>query len=773
MGVASSLGLISGIDYEELVSKLISLERNPITLLQNKKTDIELKMGAFSALDIKLSSLKSTAEILNKEALFNAKLVNISSPGGEPSLTATVSNTAPVGSYTVYVDQLAQAHKVVSQGWADVNTTPVLDSATYPSGGNFSFKVGNSGATTSIQVTTTTTLQELRDMINESGAGITATILNDGTASNPYRLILGSDSTGASNDIQITTNVTQLDFTNKIIEEATSDTTNSGTYTGTVASNTSEYYTGTTNKTYIIQTMTAGTVGPAGTARYRYSTDGGINWNDNGGNGFAFYTGALTTIGSTDGTNNTGNGENVKVQFTDSGTMSLGDTFRVDVFNPAFSEPKDAVVRVDSLTLIKESNTIADVIDGVTLNLLNADATNPNTVTVAQEDVSASKTQIEDFVASYNAVIGDLYNAFSYDPENPTANNPLRGDYTVRGIQARLKDIVVNTIPGLEGDYTTLYQVGISVDTTGRLSIDGAKLSSVLAADPLSVMKLFVDYATPTDNAISYEGKTSATKAGKYSIYINTPPAQATFESTEVIGGGIVLDENVTFTYTEDATGTVPSVTAFTVNLSAGDGINAIVNKLNSTFSAQGVGLTATNNEGRVKISSTGYGDDVKFTVISDRDTANQSGIGTSMLTRTGTDIVGSINGHAALGKGKYLTGITGFDEAGLRISTTTTIAGGKGNVSVSSGIAAQLSDQLGYITNPFKGTIASRNDALRDVIDDIDDRIEIKERRLEIMEESLRKEFANLEVLLSSMQTQMDYLSSQLNSLPQLYMGG
>ncbi len=60
MGVASSLGLISGIDYEELVSKLISLERNPITLLQNKKTDIELKMGAFSALDIKLSSLKSS-----------------------------------------------------------------------------------------------------------------------------------------------------------------------------------------------------------------------------------------------------------------------------------------------------------------------------------------------------------------------------------------------------------------------------------------------------------------------------------------------------------------------------------------------------------------------------------------------------------------------------------------------------------------------------------------------------------------------------------------
>ena len=234
MGVASSLGLISGIDYEELVNKLVLLERNPITLLENRKTDLALKMGAFNALDLKLSSLKSSAEILNNETMFNTKSVNVASLGGEPSLTATAANSAPVGNYTVYVDQLAQAHKIASQGWSDVHSTPLLESATYPDGGQFSFQIGASGATTDLQITDTTTLQELRDMINESGAGVTATILNDGTASNPYRLILTSDTTGASNDIQISTNVTQLDFTNKLIEEATADTTNSGTYSGSV-----------------------------------------------------------------------------------------------------------------------------------------------------------------------------------------------------------------------------------------------------------------------------------------------------------------------------------------------------------------------------------------------------------------------------------------------------------------------------------------------------------------------------------------------------------
>ncbi len=79
----------------------------------------------------------------------------------------------------------------------------------------------------------------------------------------------------------------------------------------------------------------------------------------------------------------------------------------------------------------------------------------------------------------------------------------------------------------------------------------------------------------------------------------------------------------------------------------------------------------------------------------------------------------------------------------------------------------------MNSVTDPGKGTIVSRNNALKDIIDDIDKQIEVKEDRLEDMEERLRRQFTNLEVLLSSLQVQADYLSSQLNSLPQLYMSG
>jgi flagellar hook-associated protein 2 len=774
MGVSSSLGLISGINYEELVSKLILLERGPITLLQNRKIDIQTKMGALDSLSVKLSSLKSAAETLDDESMFNTKSVAVTSAGTDTYLTATTTSDAAVGSYTVYVDQLAQAHKIASQGWADENSTAILDSGSYPSGGNFSFRIGDSGAITDIQISATTTLQELRDMINSADAGVSATILNDGTDTNSYRLVLTSDTTGASNDVQVTTNVTQLDFTNKLIEEATADTTNSGTYTGSVTSNTMEDYEGTANKTYIIETMTAGSVGAAGDARYKYSTDGGINWDDNSGSGFKFYTGSLIKIGSTDGTNGTGNAENVKVEFT-AGDMALGDTFRVDVFNPTFNEAQDAVIRVDTLTLVKENNTISDVIDGVTLSLVKADTSIANTVVVSEGSVSSAKSNIESFVSAYNTVITDLYNTFYYDPDKPT-DNPLRGDYTVRGIQATLKDIVMNSMPGLTGDYTAFYQIGISADTTGKLTIDDAKLSDALDDDPLSVMKLFTDYGTPTDNSITYESKTSGTKAGKYSIYVYTPPAQATFENIEEIGigfGGVTTlsdNETLTFSFTDKATEAVPTVTAFAVNLSIGDTINTIVSKLNSKFNTEEVGMLATNDGGALKITSTDYGDDMKFTVVSNQAAASQTGVGTTMLTKTGTDVVGTINGHAAYGDGKYLTGANGFEEEGLKISTTTA-AGGKGYIYLSSGVAAQLITRLESITDSDEGTIAYRNDAYQDIINDIDQRIEIKEERLLDMEEMLRKQFVNLEVLLSSLQVQADYMSAQLNNLPSLYM--
>ncbi|OGW25959.1 MAG: hypothetical protein A2X55_12345 [Nitrospirae bacterium GWB2_47_37] len=238
MGISSS-GLISGINADELVSGLINLERQPITILQNRQKDYELKIASVLDMNTKLSSFKSALSALNSSSKFNTKTASVTKTSdGAELLTVSASSTATAGSYSIQVNQLAAANKKASNGQVDENTTAIASAS-----GSFKFKVGSGGSVTTVSVNSSITLQGLRDDINSANAGVTASILNDGTGSNPYRLVLTADDAGSSNTIYITQNDTNLDFTNKKIEDAYAYTTNG--YGGTVTSNS-----GTNSSTY-------------------------------------------------------------------------------------------------------------------------------------------------------------------------------------------------------------------------------------------------------------------------------------------------------------------------------------------------------------------------------------------------------------------------------------------------------------------------------------------------------------------------------------------
>ena len=287
-GVSTS-GILSGIDMNGLVSQIIAIEERPITLLTLRQNDYELKIASVLNLSAKLASYKSSIEALNDSEKFNTKTASVSkTSGGTELLTVSADTSAAAGSYSVKVNQLASASKKASDGWIDTNSTAIA-SAT----GSFKFKVGSSGAVTSIGVTSSTTLQGLKNSINNAKAGVTASIINDGTGSNGNRLILTSDITGSANVITITQNDTLLDFANKKVEAAYSYTTN--TYSGTVASNSGNNYTGTTNKTFLIEAVSAG---ESGTATYKYSIDGGINWLGYGGAAYDSAAAADTSGGA-------------------------------------------------------------------------------------------------------------------------------------------------------------------------------------------------------------------------------------------------------------------------------------------------------------------------------------------------------------------------------------------------------------------------------------------------------------------------------------------
>ncbi|MBI5233717.1 MAG: flagellar filament capping protein FliD [Deltaproteobacteria bacterium] len=202
MSISASSGVISGIDYGALVRQLVDLERIPLNLMETRKRTLEGAKTAYSTLNSRLSDLKSAADALRTESGFKVFKASVSD---STALSATATSSASSGTYNIVVTSLANSHKIAADGAAG-ETSTIASGA-----GSFKFIVG-SGAEQSVNVDATTTLAGLRDSINALDAGVTATIINDGSGATPYRLILSADTTGASNAINITQNDTTLLF---------------------------------------------------------------------------------------------------------------------------------------------------------------------------------------------------------------------------------------------------------------------------------------------------------------------------------------------------------------------------------------------------------------------------------------------------------------------------------------------------------------------------------------------------------------------------------
>ena len=771
MGITSS-GLSSGINYEQLIQQVQDSQRRPVELLKTRQAGYQKEITAVASVNTKLSTLLAVASSVNNPANFNVNTVAVGkTTAGASLLTAAANNTAAKGTYAVAVKQLAQAGKVAASGFVDQNATSVASAD-----GTFNFKVGTAGTEYNVAVSASTTLQSLRDAINAKGGSVTASIINDGTGSNPYRLILATNENGASNSIVITNNDTTLDFTNKKVEAAYAFTGNS--FGGTITSNAGNNYTGSANKTFLIQAVTGGA---PGVATYKYSIDGGLTYLGYGGAAYSATVGTDTSGGgitaaaaaaAIDGSGITNEG--VQIDFGATGTLVAGDRFSVDVFAPTLQAGQDAVVVVDGTTYTKASNTVMDIIQGVTLNLLQADATNGVILSVSS-NASGATEKIKNFVSAYNE-----FNTFLNEQLNINANSSqasaLLGDPTLRAIQKKLKDIISGQISGLTTGKANLSQIGITSNSkTGALSVDDGALSTAISSDPEGVRKLFLGIGTPSNSAVTFVGLSATTSAGRYGLNLTTAPQKAILGGAtdvtlqDLSSTGLTSAEAVSFSYSGDYSSATPTTTSFNVTLSAGQRINDIVSVLNSAFATNRAGLSASNDGGRLKITSKDYGADVRFTVVSDQAGVTQTGIGSVGRTARGADIAGTINDHSATGKGNVLKSNSGFGEDGLSISTESTATGLFGTIAVTRGVGDRLVSSLAAYTDPTVGILSSKSKGLQGNVDRLKKDIEKFNARVDQEGERFREQLVRLESLLSKFKATSNYLTTQLDKLPKI----
>ncbi|MBS1705585.1 MAG: flagellar filament capping protein FliD [Armatimonadetes bacterium] len=738
-------GLSSGIDTDSIVTKLMSLERINQKRLQSRQSTIEEKKSAYGEFKTKLTALRSALGALNNA---NSYSTTIGSSSTTDVATILGGASAAEGTYSLKVYQLAAAQKLSSTPQTDT-TSAIGLAGTISVGGK------------SIDVVATDTLTSISQKINDAGGDVTASVINGGSG-NAY-LTFTSKKTGNQNNIKLAdttgTVLQSLGFTATTVRSAV--TNGATSFAASSASATLNSFlgfnaTGPTDVTINGQTVS---IDPTTDTLTSLATkiDGltGVN---------------ASVVSSTE------MGRTVyRLQVTgDSGTPTfgaegsvltdLGITKRTSELVAA----KDALYSLDGVSLSAASNTVSDSVPGATITLLQADASTPKeaTLTLAR-DTGAIKSKITSLVSAYNDLKAFIDDNSKFDTKT-FQSGLLFGDSTTGQIQSEISNLIFGTVDGNASGYQGLASLGFSFATGGTLQVNDTILSDKLKSNPTAFANVFKTTGTTIGSDLTYVSTTSKTLGNKgtpLDVLITQLATKSTVEGNTALVGTTAGDEHLTFA------GGPFGTSGIVLDLSSGLSMDNIVDRINNDSRLKDY-VTASNDGGKLKLTSSRYGTPGRFTVTSDLTAAaNNSGIGNSgeSTVVNGLDVAGTINGEPATGSGQYLTG---NDDAtlnpqtnGLQILYTGSTLGSVGTVSIVRGIAGILSGTVDGFTDATNGMLTTLDKSLQNQIDDLDEAITQEETRLTAKEASLRAKFLAMEQAIAASQAQSQQFAAMLTS--------
>ncbi len=160
---------------------------------------------------------------------------------------------------------------------------------------------------------------------------------------------------------------------------------------------------------------------------------------------------------------------------------------------------QDAKARINGLAVTSATNTLANNVAGVTINLLTTTTSNygslipaetrsPITVRIS-EDVTPASKNVTDFVNAYNTLYANISDLTKYDATTKTAGL-FQGDSSVVGMQNVLRSMIGSSSLGATSQ--RLADVGIEMQKDGLLTINTTKLSAA-ANDGTSLQQLFTN----------------------------------------------------------------------------------------------------------------------------------------------------------------------------------------------------------------------------------------------------------------------------------------
>ena len=254
--------------------------------------------------------------------------------------------------------------------------------------------------------------------------------------------------------------------------------------------------------------------------------------------------------------------------------LQLGAVGQVNA-RQSLQTPQDAQVSIDGLTLTRSSNSISDALSGVTLNLKQADPTVTVNMDIAV-DTGALLANVQSFVDAYNKVQSLVNEQFKFDA-NTNTTGVLAGEAILTSIQSTLSNSLLQSVPGLASDRSSMVLIGVEPDEKGQLLINTARFDTFLNTDPTAIRDVFVANGKSSNSQLQFLTTGLNTPSGTYSVNITQAASKASVLGTTDLTAGLAAAESITFT-------DIASGRQAIANLILGQSQASIVSALNTEF---------------------------------------------------------------------------------------------------------------------------------------------------------------------------------------------
>lgn len=408
-------------------------------------------------------------------------------------------------------------------------------------------------------------------------------------------------------------------------------------------------------------------------------------------------------------------------------------------------EGTDAELVVDGLTVKRKSNTITDVIQGVTLDLYSESHGEKVSLTLASDQEGITES-VEKWIDAYNQV-KIFINQQQTAPEEGRNAPPLFSDSGLKSAESALQSAI-----GFD-----LYRLGITRTNDGLLDFDKDKFMEQFNSDPESVELLFQRASSSTNPELTGIYIPVEAKAGTYDVSITSVATRASLSGTGFDGTfNATGSGDRTLSITDASSGKTLDFVVMDA-----ESVSDLVSRLNQELKDQGIAITASVATDGVNISLAHdrYGSEHGFSLSYTDPNLDQLGLAQGAYS--GTDVQGTINGQAATGAGQELV-----SDEGVRFRYTGVATGAVGSVEVTTGAAARVEAAIYGIALNEDSMIVTSKSGIDRMIDRLEEqKLRIEDRLLQ-RRALLERQFYRMEQLLSAMQSQNAFIMAGLGNL-------